>query len=136
MPEIEYPTTGPISTRGRRAVNGDGLPWWIHDCGAIMSSTDRPGPHACRVCGNAPGPWRELYRVAPVPPRPASTSPEPQPQPVTVRFEPEFEAAILAAAHRLADEAGVPRTLLADETVPTSGDWIREYEGPAKKATQ
>lgn len=54
-----------------------------------------------------------------------------QPVAIRVSFEPEFEAAILAAAHRLADEAGVPRTMLIGE--PTSGDWVRERERAARE---
>ncbi|MET0426659.1 MAG: hypothetical protein ABW046_22520 [Actinoplanes sp.] len=44
----------------RRAHDGDGLLWWIHDCGMVMKSAERPDPHACEFCGNAPGPWGEL----------------------------------------------------------------------------
>ena len=45
----------------RRAQDADDLLWWIHDCGTVMSAAERPGPHACDACANAPGPWAELW---------------------------------------------------------------------------
>lgn len=47
-----------------------------------------------------------------------------QPVAIRVSFEPDFEAAILAAAQRLADEAGMPVALLTDG--PTSAEAFRE----------
>lgn len=134
---VPVPTTGPISARGRRAVDTDGTPWWIHDCGAVMPSAARPGPHACHYCDNAPGPWRELYRVAPAPAEVEQVAPPAvvadafkQPVAIRVSFAPEFEAAIQAMAYRLADEAGIPRHLLTDG--PTTADVLREHSAPVE----
>lgn len=58
------PGVQPEQETGRwdgRARDADGVPWWIHDCGMVAESDERPGPHACESCGNAPGPWAPLW---------------------------------------------------------------------------
>lgn len=51
-------------TTGRRAVDADGVPWWIHECGLVTEAATRPGPHACESCEHAPGQWRALHVAA------------------------------------------------------------------------
>lgn len=50
-----------------QARDAAGLPWWIHDCGAVWPVAGRPGPRMCLVCEHATGPWRPLLVGDPAP---------------------------------------------------------------------
>lgn len=43
-------------------VHTAGQRWQHLDCGTVVTSPGRPGPHACIVCEHAPGPWTRVDR--------------------------------------------------------------------------